>query len=69
MLILRTLVVTEYSEHYIDFVVDCLCQVRQDKRAAKEKRREEARMREVSIEQCFFLSSTCCSLSGLIGKE
>ena len=48
MLILRTLVVTKYAEHYLDFAVDCFCQVRQDKRAAKEKRREEARMREVS---------------------
>ena len=48
MLILTTLVVTKYAEHYLDFAVDCFCQVRQDKRAAKEKRREEARMREVS---------------------
>ena len=38
----------EYSKHYLDFAIDCFCQVRQDKRAAKEKRREEARMREVS---------------------
>ena len=53
MQILRTLIVTEYSEHYLDFAVDCLCQVRQDKRAAKEKRREEARMREVSNTKYF----------------
>ena len=46
---------TEYSEHYLDSAVDCFCQVRQDKRAAKEKRREEARMREVSSVILYFL--------------
>ena len=36
------------SEQCLVCEIDCLRQVRQDKRAAKEKRREEARMREVS---------------------
>ena len=43
--------------------VDCLCQVRQDKRAAKEKRREEARMREVSNTKYFSSQTKGLSLA------